>query len=195
MARGLRQNIPRGVTRTDKRRRNYRCGHSDPDHRADWLVSAHALVEFMSLHRCAFDHRKVTTIELRPQFVAHLDGLQDESDLAPGLLYDALLMMAAATAVHLQAASTVATSRAERAAQYLVVCILCSFRSLNLQPTPVRVAPPDWHALDTRTRAAKGRPGRRREWCSGHARHVALLPTMKVTAISGERSHVVDSAG
>lgn len=86
--------VRRGVTATEKRLRDYQDGHPHPEHKACWVATAHALAAYMALHDVnKFKNRKVTSLQLRPQFISYLDAEAGEHDLDPGRLYEALIVM------------------------------------------------------------------------------------------------------
>jgi hypothetical protein len=74
--------------------RHYAAGHSCPEHRQEWLISGHRLIEYFATHQADRDRRaKLTRVEMREEWVSHLDGLFGERQLDAGRLYEALLLL------------------------------------------------------------------------------------------------------
>jgi hypothetical protein len=65
-----------GIEATRKRRRHYAPGHEHPEHRAGWCISPEHLADFMATHESSRDRKgKTTRVDMRPQWLDHLDGL------------------------------------------------------------------------------------------------------------------------
>lgn len=70
--------LRRGITQTEKRLREYSPAHPQPEHRDDpqWRISGHRLVEFFETHYTTRDPKgKTCRVEMRPEWLAHLDSL------------------------------------------------------------------------------------------------------------------------
>jgi hypothetical protein len=82
------------LARQAERRQGYSPGSADPERRYGWAAAEHRLAEWITMHKVEMDHKlHVTQLDLKPTFVAHLDGEIGERSMDAGLLHEALCVV------------------------------------------------------------------------------------------------------
>jgi DNA-directed RNA polymerase specialized sigma24 family protein len=90
------KSLKRATTQRERRQRAYTPDHVDPEHRDSWRISGERLVDYMVSHNVERYRRKITLLDMTPEWVAHLDGVvisADAQDLDASLLYSSLIVL------------------------------------------------------------------------------------------------------